>query len=118
MRPSPLCAAPSTTAPRCSRRWWVRICAGCCSRVRASASKAADQLLHTEWAQPALFTVEYAIGALWRSWGLQPAAMIGHSVGEYVAATLAGVMSLDDALRLIARRGQLSPRCRAARCCR
>jgi acyl transferase domain-containing protein/SAM-dependent methyltransferase len=69
--------------------------------------KAADQLLHTEWAQPALFTVEYAIGALWRSWGLEPAAMIGHSVGEYVAATLAGVMALDDALRLIARRGQL-----------
>ena len=57
-------------------------------------TKAADQLLHTEWAQPALFTVEYAIGALWRSWGLQPAAMIGHSVGEYVAATLAGVMAL------------------------
>jgi len=69
--------------------------------------QAADQLLHTEWAQPALFTVEYAVAALWRSWGLQPAAMIGHSVGEYVAATVAGVMSLDDALRLIARRGQL-----------
>nr|UXE45871.1 2-methoxy-6-polyprenyl-1,4-benzoquinol methylase, mitochondrial [uncultured bacterium] len=69
--------------------------------------QAADQLLHTEWAQPALFIVEYAIAALWRSWGVEPAAMIGHSVGEYVAATLAGVMSLDDALRLIARRGQL-----------
>jgi len=69
--------------------------------------QAADQLLHTEWAQPALFTVEYALGELWRSWGIEPAAMIGHSVGEYVAATIAGLMSLDEALLLIAHRGQL-----------
>jgi phthiocerol/phenolphthiocerol synthesis type-I polyketide synthase E len=68
---------------------------------------AAATLKDTRWAQPALFTVEYALAELWRSWGLKPAAMIGHSVGEFVAATLAGVMSLDDALGLIARRGQL-----------
>ena len=64
-------------------------------------------LKDTRYAQPALFTVEYALAELWRSWGIQPAAMIGHSVGEYVAAALAGVMTLDDALALIARRGQL-----------
>lgn len=68
---------------------------------------AADELRDTRWAQPALFVVEHALAALWQSWGITPAAMIGHSVGEYVAATRAGVMSLHDALRLIARRGQL-----------
>jgi acyl transferase domain-containing protein/SAM-dependent methyltransferase/acyl carrier protein len=68
---------------------------------------AVEALLDTKYAQPALFTVEYALAQLWRSWGVQPAAMIGHSVGEYVAAALAGVMDLDDALALIARRGQL-----------
>src|SRR5262249_22149385 len=69
--------------------------------------QAAEALRDTRWAQPALFTVGYALAQLWRSWGIQPSAMIGHSVGEYVAATLAGVMTLDDALRLIARRGRL-----------
>jgi acyl transferase domain-containing protein/SAM-dependent methyltransferase len=68
---------------------------------------AAQTLKDTRWAQPALFTVEYALAELWRSWGIQPAAMIGHSVGEFVAAAQAGVMALDDALELIARRGQL-----------
>jgi acyl transferase domain-containing protein/ubiquinone/menaquinone biosynthesis C-methylase UbiE len=51
--------------------------------------------------------VGYALAELWTSWGVKPSAMIGHSVGEYVAATLAGVMRLEDALTLIARRGQL-----------
>jgi acyl transferase domain-containing protein/SAM-dependent methyltransferase len=68
---------------------------------------AATTLQDTRFAQPAIFTVEYALTQLWRSWGIEPAAMVGHSVGEYVAATLAGVMTLDDALRLIARRGEL-----------
>jgi acyl transferase domain-containing protein/SAM-dependent methyltransferase len=72
--------------------------------------KAADELRDTRWAQPALFVVGYALAELWRSWGVAPAAMIGHSVGEYVAAVLAGVMTLEDALRLIARRGQLIAR--------
>ena len=67
---------------------------------------AAEALKNTKWAQPALFTVGYALAELWTSWGVQPAAMIGHSVGEYVAAALAGVMTLEDALALIARRGQ------------
>jgi acyl transferase domain-containing protein/SAM-dependent methyltransferase len=68
---------------------------------------AAEALKDTRWAQPALVTVGYALAELWRSWGVQPAAMIGHSVGEYVAAVLSGVMDLPDALALIARRGQL-----------
>ncbi len=49
----------------------------------------------------------YALAELWTSWGVKPSAMIGHSVGEYVAATLAGVMTLEDALTVIAMRGQL-----------
>ncbi len=58
-------------------------------------------------ALPALFTVQLALAKLWLSWGLEPAAMIGHSMGEYTAAHLAGVFSLDDALALVALRGRL-----------
>jgi phthiocerol/phenolphthiocerol synthesis type-I polyketide synthase E len=68
---------------------------------------AAVRLRDTRWAQPALFTVGYALARLWRSWDVHPAAMIGHSVGEYVAATVAGVIELEDALRIIAHRGRL-----------
>jgi phthiocerol/phenolphthiocerol synthesis type-I polyketide synthase E len=75
--------------------------------VRRRHADAADTLLDAKWAQPALFTVEYAVGELLRSWGIQPTAMIGHSVGEFAAAAFAGVMSLEDALMLIARRGEL-----------
>src|SRR6266404_653735 len=58
-------------------------------------------------AQPAIFTVEYALAQLWLSWGIQPQGMLGHSVGEFVAACLAGVFSLEDALGLIAARGRM-----------
>jgi acyl transferase domain-containing protein/ubiquinone/menaquinone biosynthesis C-methylase UbiE len=74
---------------------------------RRNRGLAAEELRNTRWAQPALFVVGYALAELWKSWGVAPAAMIGHSVGEYVAAALAGVMTLEDAIAVIARRGQL-----------
>jgi amino acid adenylation domain-containing protein len=65
------------------------------------------RLTDTALAQPAIFTVEYALAQLWMSWGIQPQGMLGHSVGEFVAACLAGVFSLEDALALIASRGRM-----------
>ena len=73
----------------------------------ADQQEATKQLTQTAIAQPALFTIEYALAKLWMSWGVQPQAMIGHSIGEYVAACISEVFSLSDALTLVAMRGQL-----------
>ncbi len=69
--------------------------------------EAARRLEPTALAQPALFTVEYALARLYMSWGIEPQALLGHSVGEWVAACLAGVFALPDALALVAARGRL-----------
>ena len=64
-------------------------------------------LPQTAYAQPALFAVEYSLARLWQSWGIEPAVVLGHSVGEYVAACIAGVYGLADGLKLIAARARL-----------
>ncbi|MBF5042081.1 amino acid adenylation domain-containing protein [Aggregicoccus sp. 17bor-14] len=71
------------------------------------AEAAARALRETSITQPALFVTSYALAQLWLSLGVQPGAMVGHSVGEFVAACLAGVFSLEDALKLVALRGRL-----------
>ncbi|MFD2917699.1 polyketide synthase [Psychroserpens luteus] len=66
-----------------------------------------NQLKDTKFTQPALFVIEYALAQLWMSWGIKPTLLCGHSIGEFVAAHLAGIFSLEDALHLITMRGKL-----------
>ncbi|AOT10638.1 type I polyketide synthase [Pseudoalteromonas luteoviolacea] len=66
-----------------------------------------EKLSQTQFTQPALFVIEYALAKLWQHWGIEPEAMMGHSIGEYVAACLSGVFSLNDALNIVVKRGQL-----------
>jgi acyl transferase domain-containing protein/thioesterase domain-containing protein/acyl carrier protein len=70
-------------------------------------AKAGAKVHQTQYTQPALFSIEYALAELWASWGVLPDIVLGHSVGEYAAAVVAGVMSLEDGLRLIAERARL-----------
>ncbi|MFP2925792.1 beta-ketoacyl synthase N-terminal-like domain-containing protein [Pyxidicoccus sp. 3LG] len=96
--------------------------ARCCELLRTRAGLDLEAVLYSEpgrrdeaeallsktrYALPALFVTEYALAQLWMSWGITPSAMLGHSIGEYVAACLAGVFSLEDALVIVAARGAL-----------
>ena len=73
----------------------------------SSAPSTLSLLNQTANAQPAIFIIEYALAKLWMSWGINPEVTIGHSIGEYVAATIAGVFSLEDALKVVVERGKL-----------
>ena len=78
------------------------------SAIYPGRASSGPQLLDdSAFTQPALFSIEYALCALWRSWGVEPAAVIGHSLGEYVAACVAGCFTLDEGLKLVAERGRL-----------
>ncbi|MCI0725428.1 MAG: AMP-binding protein [Chloroflexi bacterium] len=69
--------------------------------------KEATHLNQTALVHPAVFVIEYALAQLWMEWGIRPSAMLGYSVGEYVAACLSGVFSLEDALTLVSKRAQM-----------
>ncbi len=73
----------------------------------SSDRETAETLRHTSFAQPAIFAVEMGLARLWQSWGIEPDVVLGHSVGQYAAACVAGVFSLEDGARLIAERGRL-----------
>jgi acyl transferase domain-containing protein/NADPH:quinone reductase-like Zn-dependent oxidoreductase/acyl carrier protein len=73
----------------------------------ATDRETGETLRHTSFAQPALFAVEMGLARLWQSWGIEPDVVLGHSVGQYAAACVAGVFSLEDGARLIAERGRL-----------
>jgi acyl transferase domain-containing protein/thioesterase domain-containing protein/acyl carrier protein len=72
-----------------------------------SAGDTNEQIHQTKYTQPALFALEFALAELWASWGVKPDIVLGHSVGEYAAACVAGVMTFEDGLRLIAERARL-----------
>lgn len=74
---------------------------------RETGGEAGERLRHTSFAQPALFAVEMGLARLWQSWGIQPDVVLGHSVGQYAAACVAGVFSLEDGARLMAERGRM-----------
>ncbi len=70
-------------------------------------SESTDIIHETAYTQPAIFAIEYSLAKLWKSWGIEPSVVMGHSVGENVAAHLAGVLTLEDALKMVAMRGRL-----------
>ncbi|HEX2202010.1 MAG TPA: beta-ketoacyl synthase N-terminal-like domain-containing protein [Longimicrobium sp.] len=96
--------APAAPAPGASAGFDLKAMLG---RGQAEADPNAERLNRTELAQPATFVIEYALAKLWESWGVRPEAVIGHSLGEYVAACVAGVFTLEDSLQLVAERARM-----------
>ena len=90
------------TIDRCARIWSARLEIPLRSVIFDPANAAL--LDQTQYTQPALFSIELALAELWRSWGIEPQAVLGHSVGEYAAAVVAGVLTADDALELVIER--------------
>jgi acyl transferase domain-containing protein len=72
-----------------------------------SVNSGEELLKQTINTQPVIFSIGYALGSLWRSWGIEPSVLLGHSIGEYIAAHFAGVFSLEDAVKLVFERGKL-----------
>lgn len=93
----------------------VRAATGWSILEELSRDEATSRLDQTAIAQPAIFAVQMALTALWRSWGIEPAAVVGHSVGEVAAACAAGVLSLEDGVRVICHRGRLMQEAPAGR---
>ena len=105
--PNPPSAPPSMNAPRCSSRCCITTSAPRSIRPKHERESAAHEINRTALTQPCIFVVEYALAKLWMSWGIQPSLLIGHSIGEYVAAVLAGTFKLENALQLLATRARL-----------
>ena len=93
-----------TTQPSSQSKFDLRQMLGRSTEPTDAVTQALNQ---TRFTQPAIFVIEYALAQLWISWGIRPAAMMGYSIGEYVAACLAGVLSLEDVLTLVAKRAQM-----------
>ncbi|NEO73021.1 type I polyketide synthase [Moorena sp. SIO3H5] len=77
------------------------------TKILYDSSIPSELLDQTEYTQPVIFALEYALAQLWQSWGIKPDIVMGHSLGEYVAACIAGIFSLEEGLKLITRRGKL-----------
>ncbi|MEM6613025.1 MAG: type I polyketide synthase, partial [Cyanobacteria bacterium P01_C01_bin.72] len=75
--------------------------------IRGAGGDRLSTLNQTKYTQPAIFTIEYALAQMWISWGIKPDVVMGHSIGEFVAATIARVFSLEDGIKLVAHRGRL-----------
>ncbi|MDT0346920.1 type I polyketide synthase [Streptomyces litchfieldiae] len=86
---------------------WVRRTAGWSVVEELSAEEDVSRLADTEITQPVVFSVQVALAALWRSWGAEPTAVVGHSMGEIAAAHVAGVLDIADAVRIVVHRGRL-----------
>ncbi len=94
------------TLDRCSELLEPRLSRSLASAL-ASGEPSDEELVDTRLAQPALYALQVSLAAMWRSWGIEPAAVLGHSVGEIAAAHVAGMLSLEDGLLLAAERGRL-----------